>query len=87
MLLTPNILNHIILLLMKMALIGRVRDTYLSLNQSPAPVAGIAYPVQRRGDPRFSEMYNEALIYNSAAGATEKIYGDSEKFRKRRIGR
>jgi len=66
----------------EMALIGRVRDTYLSLNQISCTGCRYCLPCPSGVEiPRVFEMYNEALIYNSAA-EQRKIYGDTEKFRK-----
>ena len=66
----------------EMALIGRVRDTYLSLNQISCTGCQYCSPCPSGVEiPRVFEMYNEALIYNSAADQ-RKIYSDPEKFRK-----
>ena len=66
----------------EMALIGRVRDTYLSLNQISCTGCRYCSPCPSGVEIlRVFEMYNEALIYNSVA-EQRKIYRDPEKFRK-----
>jgi Predicted oxidoreductases of the aldo/keto reductase family len=66
----------------EMALIGRVRDTYLSLNQISCTGCRYCSPCPSEVEIlRVFEMYNEALIYNSVA-EQRKIYRDPEKFRK-----
>ena len=66
----------------ELALIGRVRDTYLLLNQISCTGCQYCSPCPSGVEiPRVFEMYNEALIYNSAADQ-RKIYRDPEKFRK-----
>ena len=66
----------------ELALIGQVRDTYLSLNQISCTGCQYCSPCPSGVEiPRVFEMYNEALIYNSAADQ-RKIYSDPEKFRK-----
>jgi predicted aldo/keto reductase-like oxidoreductase len=66
----------------EMALIGRVRDTYLSLNQISCTGCRYCSPCPSGVEIlHVFEIYNEALIYNSVA-EQRKIYRDPEKFRK-----
>ena len=52
----------------ELALIGRVRDAYLSMTPSPVPACRYCMPCPNGVDiPRVFEFYNEAIIYNNAA--------------------
>ena len=52
----------------ELALIGRVRDAYLSLSQVSCTACRYCMPCPNGVDiPRIFELYNEAIIYNDTA--------------------
>ena len=64
-----------------LALIGRVRDAYFSLNPISCTACRYCSPCPNGVDiPRVFDFYNEAMIYNSAA-AQRKMYSDPMIFK------
>lgn len=64
-----------------LALIGRVRDAYFSLNPISCTACRYCSPCPNGVDiPRVFDFYNEAMIYNSAAEQRKK-YSDPRMFR------
>ena len=65
----------------ELAVIGRVRDAYLSFNPISCTACRYCSPCPNDVDiPRIFDLYNEAMIYNSAP-EQRKMYNDPRMFR------